>query len=625
MKKLTKKVLPVLLAGIMVVAMAVPSMAAESATPATKALTSLGKATTIEYTFDDETTSVDRYTTYYLDLNKSNMPTDQYANAKVNIYVPKNAAVNTPVIYMVDNSGWRSDTYSDTLIVADGTEIKSMRGSTISEGYSSKGTSQSDLAAMALDKGYIVVNAGLRARIDADTNSPVTVADAKAVIMYVRSLGLGETMWISGTSGGGALSVAVASSGNSTDYNAELLKIGAAGVTKNADGTITCAYKNDVQGTIAYCPITDLGHADGSYEYTYAAARKMLLADGFTANNEDTTWILSDTTMTVSPQLAKDWVEYVNGLGVAGTDNAFTEVKDDAGNVISYVGSGTVYKEMKSMLIASLNEGLAAAGSKEAFEKSLAERAYATTKGFMGGYYVASETSPKTAAVDFLVYGEDGKISDIDMEKYAYYVAAGQALKNAPAFTNMGLPEAAMNENDLFGCLEDAYGYVSETVWDLEGTDGTLHKKYGDWDAYQKAVAEDGTSLALQVKMVDSIAYLVEGTSDIADNWYVRHGSLDRDTGFANQALLSLAMKARLGSGIADINYKFAYGKGHAGNYDNAEAFAYLTAKAPAVTVEVPATPTAPKTGDVNTLPLFAVVLAAGAVALVSTRKRVIH
>ena len=328
--------------------------------------TKLGEATEITYTFDDVEKTVNRYTLNYLTKTAA-LTDDQYANAKVNIYVPANATAQTPVIYMVNNSGWQSNDYSDTLIVADGTVIKGFKGESIAEGYSVKGTSQSDLAAMALNDGYIVIDAGLRTRKASNTNSPVTVADAKAVISYVRTLGLGDTMWISGTSGGGALSCAIGADGMSTDFEKELANIGAV------------ADDSAIQGVIAYCPITDLGHADGSYEFTYASARQMLLDDGFTSDDAKSGYILSETTMTVSPKLAYEWATYVNGLGFAGTDNAF--------DTASLTGSGTVYDEAKAMIIASLNEGVVAAGGKDAFIASISERAYATTGGKMGGFY----------------------------------------------------------------------------------------------------------------------------------------------------------------------------------------------------------------------------------------------
>ena len=70
-----------------------------------------------------------------------------------------------------------------------------------------------NMAAMALKNGYVVVTAGLRSRGSQDSqgnynHSPVTVADAKAVIRYLRHNGgiVGDTdkIFITGTSGGGA-------------------------------------------------------------------------------------------------------------------------------------------------------------------------------------------------------------------------------------------------------------------------------------------------------------------------------------------------------------------------------------------------------------------------------------
>ena len=346
----------------------------------------------IEYTFEkadgtSEKQTVNVYTYHYLAesaINDKYLPESAWDNAKVNIYVPAGATADTPVLYMVDNSGWRSDSYKE-LLVADGTEVKNYNNVSVSTGYSANGTSQEDLAAMALNDGYIVINAGLRSRADEgyNPNSPVTVADAKAVIMYVRSLGLGADMWISGTSGGGALSVAVAAGGNIDAYADELENIGA-----------VTGYTDEVQGTIAYCPITDLGHADGAYEFTFAKARTMLLAAGYTSDTKETSYVLSESTMTVSPKLAYEWADYVDSLGIVVGGKAITANFDTT----TLTGFGTLYDLMKAEIIKSLNEGVAKAGGKDAFLKSLEGKTYATTAGKMGGFYVKAEADDKNAS-----------------------------------------------------------------------------------------------------------------------------------------------------------------------------------------------------------------------------------
>lgn len=104
-----------------------------------------------------------------------------------------------------------------------------------------------NMAAMALKNGYVVVTAGLRSRGSTDSqgnynHSPVTVADAKAVIRYLRYndneiAGDTDKIFITGTSGGGALSAAIGANGNSSDFYEELYTIGAAGMTDAAAST----------------------------------------------------------------------------------------------------------------------------------------------------------------------------------------------------------------------------------------------------------------------------------------------------------------------------------------------------------------------------------------------------
>ena len=97
---------------------------------------------------------------------------------------------------------------------------------------------------------------------------------------------------------------------------------------------------DDVFGVVAYCPITDLGHADGSYEFAYAGARQDLRDSGYTA--ESGGYSLSDSTMAVSPELAAYWADYVNGLDI-GVNASF--------NKENLAASGTLYDTMKSLIM----------------------------------------------------------------------------------------------------------------------------------------------------------------------------------------------------------------------------------------------------------------------------------
>ena len=229
---------------------------------------------TLTVKLDGKDLAVTHYTGYYAEKHNS----DQQ---KINIYVPANATKDTAILLQVNNSGWRSNSFP-TNTITDGQEL------------SSDGSS---VLALALERGMVVVSYGARSRGDTGADgeylghSPATMTDTKAAIRFVRynydvaggllaGRGNPDYMVVTGTSGGGALSSVLAASGNSPDYFPSLYEIGAAGVTYE-DG----AYASDPDvgdelfGTIAYCPITDLPMADQAYEWTYNATRAQLDPD----------------------------------------------------------------------------------------------------------------------------------------------------------------------------------------------------------------------------------------------------------------------------------------------------------------------------------------------------------
>lgn len=85
---------------------------------------------------------------------------------------------------------------------------------------------------------------------------------------------------------------------------------------------------------------------------------------------------------------------------------------------------------------------------------------------------------------------------------------------------------------------------------------------------------DDGRRLALQIKMTSAVDYLLEGKSDTAPFWYVRHGMDDRDTSFAVEALLFASIwNNRL---VKDSNVRFEFLEDHDGDYDIPEAYGWL-------------------------------------------------
>ena len=123
---------------------------------------------------------------------------------------------------------------------------------------------------VALSKGYVVAAPAVRGRTtvgdDGKTyvgKAPALLVDYKAAVRYLRHnrhrLPAGNTDRIisDGTSAGGALSALLGATGNSKEYDAELRAVGAANE------------RDDIFAAMAYCPITDLDHADMAYEWMF--------------------------------------------------------------------------------------------------------------------------------------------------------------------------------------------------------------------------------------------------------------------------------------------------------------------------------------------------------------------
>ncbi|MGI5858734.1 MAG: subtype B tannase, partial [Tepidanaerobacteraceae bacterium] len=482
---------------------------------------------------------------------------------KMHIYVSERATKDSPIILMVNNGGWMPSALSHKIT---------------NEGeYASD--SDTDVIGAALDAGYVIVNMGTRSRGLKDEagnyvgHSPAVVTDVKAGIRYLRyNAGLGllpagntDRIIVTGTSGGGGLSVAVAASGNSPDYYPYLYEIGAAGVSyDNDNGSYTSTINDDVFATVAYCPITDFDHADQAYEWTYYETRGRLkgetVQDSVYAKDYP---VFADEVMAASAELKAAYPAYVNDLGLKLEDGKKALTADNFEDAIIAL----LEKEVEEAYVKrgkSLMEG-----DLQAYEGSNPPR----------GALVFGTNSPDWVDDIHAWYSidESGKAT-IDYDKLLYFVARNTELKTTPAFSNYGTPhQHFMNEDNLFGALPtQEYSPFEFWSWNNHSAVGAAVYNIGknntgsDWDDYLSS--EYGKILKQQMKMVNPIPYLIDDNDgDSAPYWYVRHGMRDRDTSFAVEALLYYAMIND--SSIRDVNFKFAWLQGHGGNYDVQEAY----------------------------------------------------
>jgi hypothetical protein len=158
------------------------------------------------------------------------------------------------------------------------------------------------LPQLGLAAGYVVVEPGARGRTLKNSageyygTAPAAIVDLKAAVRYLRANadrvpGNTDRIFSSGTSAGGALSALLGASGDSPIYEEYLKEIGAADAS------------DAVFATGAWCPITDLEHADGAYEWNWGSNK---LSTG------------AQVDQTVSKELKSQFAEYQAGLKLRG-------------------------------------------------------------------------------------------------------------------------------------------------------------------------------------------------------------------------------------------------------------------------------------------------------------------
>ena len=227
-----------------------------------------------------KTSSGDKKVTYhsYLHIPYVSTPIDkdyQSLNVSVPIQVDgKNVdATNAPILFAIGVGGYMSvnnQQNSNGFPMGGGTGGPPGRMSGGPGNGPDGNTRISGNKDLALAAGYVVVSPGCRGRDNKTADgtffgkAPAAIVDLKAAVRYIRhNKGIvpGNTDWIfsTGVSAGGALSALLGASGNSSLFDSYLKEVGAAEA------------KDDILGSACFCPITDLEHADGAYEWMYGS------------------------------------------------------------------------------------------------------------------------------------------------------------------------------------------------------------------------------------------------------------------------------------------------------------------------------------------------------------------
>lgn len=394
--------------------------------------------------------------------------------------------------------------------------------------------STGDATGMALLRGYVVAIPGARGRSSYvlkgkkkvyNGKAPAAILDLKAAVRYLRHfdsemLGDAEKIVSDGTSAGGAMSALLGATGNNPIYEPLLDKMGAA------------KERDDIFTAVCYCPITDLAHADMAYEWLYgntdsrkandAAHREVTKEEAalFPAYLQSLNLKLKDGT----PLTADNYLDFIKREIIRSAQiakNAGAEIPDSIGFTFSSEG-GT---------FAPLNGGMKMADMP-------ADMIEGMKKGALGGQQKR--------------VGE--YITDLDMTKYLNYVANKTALKTAPAFDALGVAgDAASGENDEFGDVNNTPANFTEYSAQKNG------KQLSE-------IVKENERLLNPMWQIGA-----EGVTT-APHWYIRHGSIDRDTSFP----IPLNLAVKLQNAGKDVNYLLAWNRPHSGDYALSDLFDWL-------------------------------------------------
>ena len=408
--------------------------------------------------------------------------------------------------------------------------------------------------------GMIYLQPGIRGR-DNTTDSlgqevvggaPWGVTDLKAAIRYVRynkDLLPGDTDKIVsfGHSGGGAQSAVLGASGDSTLYNPYLEALGAAMKDKQGNPISDAPY-----GTMAWCPITSLDYADAAYEWNLGQ-----FADSNTRAE-------GTFTQALSQDLAKEYANYINQLGLKHDGQALTLAESSQG--IYTQGSYATYLE--GVVNQSLNNFLAdtsfpytsdGAGPGGSTESVTYETAQA---------YIDS-LNAETQWVTYDAAANRAKISSL--ADFAKYVKT--ASKSVPAFDAL---DRSLAENAVFGVADANELHFDQLVARLLKNNQAKYESLTDWKSqyvtdFESDLAKTdslGKTIAERQDLYNPMFYLTSAysgyqTSKPAPHWRIRSGLSQGDTALTVETNLALALENQANGAVKSVDFATVWGQGN--------------------------------------------------------------
>ena len=408
--------------------------------------------------------------------------------------------------------------------------------------------------------GMIYLQPGIRGR-DNTTDSqgqevvggaPWGVTDLKAAIRYVRynkDVLPGDTDKIVsfGHSGGGAQSAVLGASGDSTLYNPYLEALGAAMKDKEGNPISDAPY-----GTMTWSPITSLDYADAAYEWNL----------GQFADSE--TRAEGTFTQALSQDLAKEYANYLNQLGLKHEGQALTLAESSEGiytqgSYATYL-EGVVNQSLNNFLADTsfpyTSDGAGPGGSTESVT-------YETAQAFIDSLNAETQWVTYDAATN------TAKISSL--ADFAKYVKT--ASKSVPAFDAL---DRSLAENAVFGVADANELHFDQLVARLLKNNQAKYESLTDWNSqyvtdFESDLAKTdslGKTIAERQDLYNPMFYLTSAysgyqTSKPAPHWRIRSGLSQGDTALTVETNLALALENQANGAVKSVDFATVWGQGN--------------------------------------------------------------
>ena len=360
--------------------------------------------------------------------------------------------------------------------------------------------------------GFIYLWPGMRGRTH---GAPLGVTDLKAAVRYFRYLqtqqnavpGNTDRIFSFGMSGGGAQSAIFGESGNSSLYNDYLTAVGA-----------ESGYKDNICGSMCWCPITNLDQGDAAHEWNMGLTRSSL----------------SPADASISKGLAAEFATYVNAVGFKDPSTGNTLTLSSTAN--GYYQNGSYYQ----YILGVLNDAVSRYNSYNSASVS----SYSTTDtsalySFVSNYKKASK----------------------GLGAYDDYAAKGNP------------------ENTVFG-ISGTAGHFDQYLAALVNTYASSYYSYFTSDLASTNVDAVGKTVQKRLMMYTPLYYLIDnstyyngggrGSSDVAPYWRIRTGIDQSDAPLNTEMDLALALQNY--SGVKNVDFETIWGQGHTQAEDNGNA-----------------------------------------------------